>query len=84
MGCIALVRCVLVLRCGLAGVVWYPDAGFTSYQSNTTHEITQQISSKLLRMDVSTSETALNKVKKQQVTSRWSLFIQLSRRCTVQ
>ena len=24
MGCIALVRCVLVLRCGLAGVVWYP------------------------------------------------------------
>jgi len=27
MGCIALVRCVLVLRCGLTGVVWYPDAG---------------------------------------------------------
>ena len=27
MGCIALVRCVLVLRCGLAVVVWYPDAG---------------------------------------------------------
>ena len=26
MGCIVLVRCVLVLRCGLAGVVWYPDA----------------------------------------------------------
>ena len=25
MGCIALVRYVLVLRCGLAGVVWYPD-----------------------------------------------------------
>ena len=22
MGCIALLRCVLVLRCGLAGVVW--------------------------------------------------------------
>jgi len=22
MGCIALVRCVLVLRCGLAGLVW--------------------------------------------------------------
>jgi len=29
MGCIALVRYVLVLRCGLAGVVWYPDAGFS-------------------------------------------------------
>ena len=28
-----------------------------SYQSNTTHEITQQISRKLLRMDVLTSET---------------------------
>jgi len=27
MGSISLVRCVLVLRCGLAGVVWYPDAG---------------------------------------------------------
>ena len=26
-GCIALVRCVLVLRCGSAGVVWYPYAG---------------------------------------------------------
>jgi len=26
MGCIALVRCVLVLRCGLAVVVWYPYA----------------------------------------------------------
>jgi len=29
MGFIALVRCVLVLRCGLTGVVWYPDAGFS-------------------------------------------------------
>ena len=35
MGCIALVRCVLVLRCGSAGVVWYPYAGF-SLHSNTT------------------------------------------------
>jgi hypothetical protein len=26
MFCIALVRCVLVLRCGSAGVVWYPEA----------------------------------------------------------
>jgi len=26
-GFIALVRCVLVLRCGLAGLVWYPYAG---------------------------------------------------------
>jgi len=30
MGCIALVRCVLVLRCGFAGVVWYPYAGWSS------------------------------------------------------
>ena len=30
MGCIALVRCVLVLRCGVAGVVWYPDAGWST------------------------------------------------------
>ena len=27
MGYIALVRCVLVLRCGLVVVVWYPYAG---------------------------------------------------------
>ena len=27
MGCVALVLCVLVLRCGLAVVVWYPYAG---------------------------------------------------------
>ena len=27
MGCIALVQCVLVLRCGSAGMVWYPYAG---------------------------------------------------------
>ena len=66
MGCIALVRCVLVLRCGSAGVVWYTYAGFSlhkyttppqQYKSNTTHEITQQISRKLLRMDVLTFET---------------------------
>jgi hypothetical protein len=52
----------------------------TSYQSNTTHEITQQISRKLLRMDVLTFETcwALNKEINKQVTSSWSLFIQLS------
>ena len=30
MGCIALVRCVLVLRCGLAVVVWYPYVGPSS------------------------------------------------------
>jgi len=27
MGCVALVRCVLVLRCSVAGVVCYPYAG---------------------------------------------------------
>ena len=35
MGCIALVRCVLVLRCGLAGVVLYPDAGFSLHPDTT-------------------------------------------------
>jgi len=86
MGCIVLVRCVLVLRCGLAGVVWYPDAGFSwSLHPDTTppHEITNQISRKLLRMDVSTSETcwAVNNEITKQVTSSWSLFIRLSRWC---
>ena len=27
MCCISLVRCVLVLRCGSAGMVWYPYVG---------------------------------------------------------
>jgi len=29
-GFMALVRCVLVLRCGSAGVVWYPYAGWNT------------------------------------------------------
>jgi len=28
--CITLVRCVLVLRCGSVGVVWYPYAGWSN------------------------------------------------------
>ena len=35
MDCIELVRYVLVLRCGLAVVVWYPYAGF-SLPTDTT------------------------------------------------
>jgi len=35
MGCIALVRCVLVPRCGLAGVVWYPYAGWSLHTDAT-------------------------------------------------
>jgi len=35
MGCIALVRCVLVLRYGLAGVVWYPYADFILHTDTT-------------------------------------------------
>ena len=52
---------------------------FHGLQSNTTHEIIQQISRKLLRMDVLTSETcwALNNEIKKQVTSSCSLFIHL-------
>jgi len=34
MCCIALVRCVLVLRCGSAGVVWYPYTGFSLHKDN--------------------------------------------------
>jgi len=40
MGCIVLVRCVLVLRCGLAMVVWYLYAGLAqpqpAYRYHTT------------------------------------------------
>jgi len=48
-------------------------------QSNTTHEIAQQISRKLLRMDVLTFETcwALNNEIIKQVALSWSIFSQL-------
>jgi len=48
MGCIAPVRCVLVLRCGLAGVVWYPDAGSSLHPDTTpalNNEIKKQVTS---------------------------------------
>ena len=41
MGCIVLVRCVLVLRCGLAGVVWYPYADWsTTTPPQPNHNVT--------------------------------------------
>ena len=51
----------------------------THIEPDTTHEVTQWISRKLLRMDVLTSETcwALNKVIIKQVASSWSLFTRL-------
>jgi len=83
MGCIALVRCVLVLLCGLAGVVWYPDSGWSTTPTRIVPEQynlwnNSKISRKLLKMDVLTSETcwAFNNEIKKQVTSSWSIFIQ--------
>jgi hypothetical protein len=35
MGCIDLVRCVLVLRCVSAGVLWYPDAEWSLHKDTT-------------------------------------------------
>ena len=50
----------------------------THIEPDTTHEVTQRISRKLLKMDVLTSETcwALNKVIIKQVASSWSHFTQ--------
>jgi len=36
MCCIALVRCVLVLRCGSTEVVWYRYAGFSLHNDTTS------------------------------------------------
>ena len=58
--------CYVVVWLGYCGIRMQAEAlvqhQHTSNQSNTTHQITQQISRKLLRMDVLTSETcwALN------------------------
>ena len=44
MGCIASVRCVLVLRCGLAGVVWYPVSGWNNpHHPSQTNETPTRI-----------------------------------------
>ena len=40
LGCIALARCVLVLRCGSAGVVWYLYAGCSTYRIHTPPTVT--------------------------------------------
>jgi len=63
---------------GSAGVVWYPYAGWST-SASTNVEMTQQISRKFLRMDVLTFEIcwALNNEIIKQVTSSWSVFIQL-------
>jgi len=63
--------------CGCYVVVWLWWCGIP-HQSNTTHAVTKQISRKLLRVDVLTSETCwvLNKEIMKQVTSSWSLFTQ--------
>ena len=72
-------------------VVWYPYAGrgtsasaWIRLQYNTWSKST--ISRKLLKMDVLTFETfwAVNGEIINQVTSSWSIFIHLSRWCTVQ
>ena len=67
--------CVGVTLWLVWGGVWYPDT--TLYQRNTNHEITKQISRKLLRMDVLTSETcwALNNEIIKQVTSKVDLSL---------
>ena len=80
--------CYIVVWLGWCGILMQSSActqiphhntNTQSNQSNTTHEITQQISRKLLRMDVLTSETcwALNNEIIKQMTSSWSVFIQL-------
>ena len=58
----------------------------THIEPDTTNEVTQQTSRKVLRMYVLTYETcwALSKEIIKQVTSSWSLFTQLWRWCTVQ
>ena len=88
MGCIALVRwcwCYVVVWLGWCGVRMQVEAVpqpayHTSNQSNTTQEITQQTSRKLLGMDVLTSEIcwALNNEIIKQMTSSWSVWIHIS------
>ena len=43
MGCIDLVRCVLVLRCRLAVDVWYPYAGFSLHTDTIPPQPNQDV-----------------------------------------
>ena len=86
MGCIALVRCVLVKQCfSLHKDTTPPEPNHTvtpthiePEQYNPWNKST--VSRKLLEMDVLTFETygAVNSEIIKQVTSSWSIFIQLS------
>ena len=49
MGCIALVRCVLVLRCCLAVVVWYPYAGWGTSISLFIAQNVSDVNTSILR-----------------------------------
>jgi len=57
MSCIALVRCVLVLLCGLAGVVWYPYADFSLHTDTDTdisyNEVHEVLKCTVFRMFIS-------------------------------
>ena len=79
MCCIALVRCVLVLRCGSAGLVWYPYAGWSNASACIRIPHHPTISRKLLKMDVLTFEIswAVNGEIIKQLKSSWSIFIQI-------
>jgi len=79
--CFNVCWCYVVVSLWWCGIRMQAEAHqHTLNQSNTTHEITQYISRKLLRMDVLTSETcwALNNEIIKQVASSWSLFTQNS------
>ena len=80
--CFDVYWCYGVVRLGWCGIRMEASACVRiPYRTRAiqTHEITQQISWKLLRMDVLTSETcwALNNEIIKQMTSSWSVFIQL-------
>jgi len=51
MGCIDLVRCVLVLRCGMAVVVWYPYAGFSPRTDTTPPQPNNNVTPTYIELD---------------------------------
>jgi len=98
MGCIDLVRCMLVLLCIVTMVVWYPYAGWSPHPDTTppqpnhnvtpTHIEPDQYNSwnnstnksqapEDVRINIRNMLTLNNEIIKQ-VTSSWSLFIQLT------
>jgi len=76
MCCIVLVRCVLVLRCGLAVVVWYPYAGWgTSASACHTDTTPTSHTETPAHIETRTHGQYGDKIEKSQAPDEWYINV---------